>query len=996
MNDGFEPINSADHNHGAYGNWRGEAFYNTFNWVEYEFPREYALYESDVYWWNDGAGIGTPTSNYLEYWDSQSEAYKPVSNPVGYGKVLNQYNKTKFDTVITDRIRIYSKSDLSTGILEWKVFGLLRGNVKPLVTISSPSDQSEFSNGQPIDIIANATDSDGQVVKVEFYVNDILIGSATGSPFKYQWMPDNNTRYFVKAIAYDNSGGRTVSSIVKFKVGTGKEIYWSPSFDTNSEFSMSRSKQSEDFIIFWGKKFPADQLPFNPTEVLSLAEGIYDFYIRDPNGIKFISDAPGTKLGKYKMIIIINETWENESFTGWAYGAGYDNTIGALWIHYGAVQSPGYVIAHELAHSLQAQVYADNPNSKLVGGFIWETHAEFMTVQKFKDAMAVGGSDIARYLRTASFGWLSDRHHYACWYFFQHIADKYGVEIVNRLWYEKQGEETPVATLARLIGTDQQGINDEFGIRSMKNVTWDYSIGSSIREAEKNLSTYSEIFLHDKYTVPDAMDEQKGWYRVPRHKAPQDYGYNIIPLYPNAQNGTIDLGFSGYDNAPAGGAGWRYGFVAVDVNGSPRYSPLYKDNNVMVTFDYTSLDKKIYLVVTGTPDKYHPFVQWDQGYQKTYRYPYKIFIGGAKPEGYSPGYNKVSGVAGAAHPNGGGFVAATANVSSSAFVGPNAQVLETAVVSGNARIEDYAIIKGNAQVRDNAVVKQWSKVMDGAQVYGNAFVSGTAGIYAQSEVYESGQVTGSAGAYFSKIHGGALIKDISTAWDSNFSGTLILGGDAEPMPAMSCDKGTYLHSMYTGNRNCDGLTEHNLNVDINPDVYANNDIGINQSISFSPIGSKIFGDPDFNLSATASSKLPVNYSSSDPMVASIDGSTVTILKVGTTIITASQAGDDYYRPAPEKQQTLIVNMVTAVEDSNQSLSMSLFPNPASEELNILLTGVEEDETSAYTIYDILGRVMGKYNMVGQESTMLINHYSQGKYILRLSNKKFTVTRQFIK
>ena len=81
----------------------------------------------------------------------------------------------------------------------------------------------------------------------------------------------------------------------------------------------------------------------------------------------------------------------------------------------------------------------------------------------------------------------------------------------------------------------------------------------------------------------------------------------------------------------------------------------------------------------------------------------------------------------------------------------------------------------------------------------------------------------------------------------------------------------------------------------------------NQSIIFGTLPNKVFGVSQFDLTATASSGLEVSYASSDTTVATVSGSTVTILKAGSTIITASQAGGDNYNPAPAVEQTLTVD-----------------------------------------------------------------------------------------
>ena len=80
---------------------------------------------------------------------------------------------------------------------------------------------------------------------------------------------------------------------------------------------------------------------------------------------------------------------------------------------------------------------------------------------------------------------------------------------------------------------------------------------------------------------------------------------------------------------------------------------------------------------------------------------------------------------------------------------------------------------------------------------------------------------------------------------------------------------------------------------------------------FNPLGLKHINESSFNLGAVASSGgiptgLPISYVSSNTDVATISGSTVTLVGVGLTTITASQAGNDNYLPAATSFQTLKV------------------------------------------------------------------------------------------
>lgn len=79
-----------------------------------------------------------------------------------------------------------------------------------------------------------------------------------------------------------------------------------------------------------------------------------------------------------------------------------------------------------------------------------------------------------------------------------------------------------------------------------------------------------------------------------------------------------------------------------------------------------------------------------------------------------------------------------------------------------------------------------------------------------------------------------------------------------------------------------------------------------QVVTFAALPEKSVGDSDFALSATTNSGLPINYTSSNPAVAAINGNMVKVVTAGTATITASQAGDNNYAEA-SKSQILTVN-----------------------------------------------------------------------------------------
>jgi endonuclease I len=80
-----------------------------------------------------------------------------------------------------------------------------------------------------------------------------------------------------------------------------------------------------------------------------------------------------------------------------------------------------------------------------------------------------------------------------------------------------------------------------------------------------------------------------------------------------------------------------------------------------------------------------------------------------------------------------------------------------------------------------------------------------------------------------------------------------------------------------------------------------------QTISFNSLPNKMIGDASFALTATGgASGNAITYTSSNSLVATISGSIVTIVGVGTTNIIASQAGNANYLAANNITRTLVV------------------------------------------------------------------------------------------
>jgi hypothetical protein len=79
---------------------------------------------------------------------------------------------------------------------------------------------------------------------------------------------------------------------------------------------------------------------------------------------------------------------------------------------------------------------------------------------------------------------------------------------------------------------------------------------------------------------------------------------------------------------------------------------------------------------------------------------------------------------------------------------------------------------------------------------------------------------------------------------------------------------------------------------------------VDQTISFGPLPSKTYGDPDFAIGASASSGLSVSFTTIGSCT--VGGATVHLTGAGTCTLTASQAGDGNYNPAPGASQSFAI------------------------------------------------------------------------------------------
>lgn len=127
-----------------------------------------------------------------------------------------------------------------------------------------------------------------------------------------------------------------------------------------------------------------------------------------------------------------------------------------------------------------------------------------------------------------------------------------------------------------------------------------------------------------------------------------------------------------------------------------------------------------------------------------------------------------------------------------------------------------------------------------------------------------------------------------------------------------------------------------------PDVDRNIAVGkADQTITFNPPASGTVGG-NAALSATASSGLPVTFSSQTASVCTVSGSTVNYLTAGTCAVHASQAGNANYNAAPDVDRNITVGGAS----SSVALASSINPSTFSQNVTFTATVTGQNPTGA--------------------------------------------------
>ncbi|MCH4018783.1 MAG: DUF6055 domain-containing protein [Prevotella sp.] len=430
---------------------------------------------------------------------------------------------------------------------------------------------------------------------------------------------------------------------------------------SDNRWSWWRMKQSDHFFVFWepgfGENPDSDSVPkalrVDVNDLLAKAEQFYKTNITKL-GMATIGKGK-SQLDRYKMEIYLfyQSDWL-------AVGSGYDNVIGALWVNPSTCQPVGPVIAHEIGHSFQYQVSADElyagevtigSNGMIPVGFrygfgkngsggcaFWEQCAQWQSFQDYPQEAFTQDDNIKVWLKNHHRHFNHEWQRYASYWFPYYYTQKQGIEAYARIWKESKYPEDPVQTYMRLY------CNNDLNI--LYKDMYDYSAHC----ADYDFTAIHQYVTDEALNYSTKLYKDNGWYQIAYSDCPGTTGFNLIPLnVPDAGTkvcaaiegiapgsslasgdpGTVidgDDKVKGsvihYNNQNNKNENFRYVFVAL-AGDKCYYSSMCSGKSGASVSVVPSGTTRLYFCIMGAPDTYnrHP---WDDDETNDEQWPYRV------------------------------------------------------------------------------------------------------------------------------------------------------------------------------------------------------------------------------------------------------------------------------------------------------------------------------------------------------------------------------------
>ncbi|MEC0235018.1 DUF6055 domain-containing protein [Paenibacillus kribbensis] len=393
-------------------------------------------------------------------------------------------------------------------------------------------------------------------------------------------------------------------------------------FYSLSDSSVNRAT-SEHFQIIWGNNDTTGTVNRNFVNGnLANLESIRSFYM-DKFGLGDIGTSPNPQIsGKYKTNIYIASTGLKKIDEDWAYMSIDRDAFGYIVMMPAAmrVDPPSWVVPHELGHVFTYHNGGEVPYEwyEAVANFL---RNEYLGSDYYSYGGTVYGPDsdfFAPFILNSESHFPHVKNWYDAWpillYIHEnpdHINGLGHQAMLNLLSYSGK-DTTYFESMEKVTGVS---IKELLGGMARRLVTMDFkSQPYYLKHLDELLRTngnYEKIYTTLK-------SDKGGWLTVPQNKAPQQTGYNIVPLDIDLSKASVTVDFQGTSTAK--GADWRASIVSVTHSGDTRYSTMWNKgkNSLKLQGD----EKTVYLVVSATPDTIKHFNIEEDGET----YPYKVKV----------------------------------------------------------------------------------------------------------------------------------------------------------------------------------------------------------------------------------------------------------------------------------------------------------------------------------------------------------------------------------
>ncbi len=396
-----------------------------------------------------------------------------------------------------------------------------------------------------------------------------------------------------------------------------------------SQWCYDRSLQSKHWILFWEAGY-GPSAPAVVPGILSTADKIFEFYA---DSLKYITINQGkSKTDTYKMIIRLRYTTDWE-----ASGSGIDNQIGLLTLSNGAHTSRnGQTVAHEIGHCFQYQTHCDNNNwngwmynwGQSTLNVFWEMCAQWQAYKFYPD-MQFNNEWLSNTLNGLHRHPLCVDLRYNNYFIQDYFCHKHGMDFLGRMWNESRNPEDPLQAYMRMTmtgaGTKKLSqLNDEMWEYGARMTTFDMD---PIRSRGKNTI--------NKRSQTALTKDSEGFWSPKASNCIENFGNNAIRLNVPTIAKTLyaefegEAGKTGYTTYNKEKAGWRYGFVALQKDGTRVYGDIakatYAEPTGVIAFDCPANCSYVWLVVSGAPTSYwtRDWLSWD-GESTAEQWPYRV------------------------------------------------------------------------------------------------------------------------------------------------------------------------------------------------------------------------------------------------------------------------------------------------------------------------------------------------------------------------------------